>query len=119
MPALAGPGGYFAMDIPHNTTWEIKWQEPRCSSRSVTAPPGEWEPGQTAGLFLPILCAGSTALGHRCPFVAQPAVGGRAEHVGSARVSQTSTCSAIAKASSTSIPRYLTVLSILVWPSSH
>jgi len=24
MPALAGPGGYFAMDIPHNTTWEIK-----------------------------------------------------------------------------------------------
>jgi hypothetical protein len=22
--ALAGPGGYFAMDIPHNTTWEIK-----------------------------------------------------------------------------------------------
>jgi hypothetical protein len=24
MPALAGPGGYFAMDVPHNTTWEIK-----------------------------------------------------------------------------------------------
>ena len=24
MPALAGPGGYAAMDIPHNTTWEIK-----------------------------------------------------------------------------------------------
>ena len=24
MPALAGPGAYFAMDIPHNTTWEIK-----------------------------------------------------------------------------------------------
>jgi hypothetical protein len=24
MPALAGPGGYFAMDIPHNTMWEIK-----------------------------------------------------------------------------------------------
>ena len=24
LPALAGPGGYFAMDIPHNTTWEIK-----------------------------------------------------------------------------------------------
>jgi len=24
MPKLAGPGGYFAMDIPHNTTWEIK-----------------------------------------------------------------------------------------------
>ena len=24
MPALAGTGGYFAMDIPHNTTWEIK-----------------------------------------------------------------------------------------------
>jgi hypothetical protein len=24
MPALAGSGGYFAMDIPHNTTWEIK-----------------------------------------------------------------------------------------------
>jgi hypothetical protein len=24
MPELAGGGGYFAMDIPHNTTWEIK-----------------------------------------------------------------------------------------------
>jgi hypothetical protein len=24
MPALAGPGGYTAMDIPHNTSWEIK-----------------------------------------------------------------------------------------------
>jgi hypothetical protein len=24
MPALAGAGGYFSMDIPHNTTWEIK-----------------------------------------------------------------------------------------------
>ena len=24
MPALAGPGGLFAMDIPHNTAWEIK-----------------------------------------------------------------------------------------------
>jgi hypothetical protein len=24
MPALAGPGDYTALDIPHNTTWEIK-----------------------------------------------------------------------------------------------
>ncbi len=24
MPKLAGPGDYTAMDIPHNTTWEIK-----------------------------------------------------------------------------------------------
>jgi hypothetical protein len=24
MPAPAGAGGYFAMDIPHNTAWEIK-----------------------------------------------------------------------------------------------
>jgi len=24
MPALAGEGGYTAMDIPHNTSWEIK-----------------------------------------------------------------------------------------------
>ena len=24
MPAVAGAGGYTAMDIPHNTTWEIK-----------------------------------------------------------------------------------------------
>ncbi|WP_244523597.1 hypothetical protein [Bosea sp. BIWAKO-01] len=24
MPVLAGPGGYTAMDIPHNTVWEIK-----------------------------------------------------------------------------------------------
>ena len=30
---------------------------------------------------------------------------------------QTSVCSAISKASSTSIPRYLTVLSSFVWPS--
>ena len=42
---------------------------------------------------------------------------GRAEHVRSARVIQTSTCSAMARASSTSMPRYLMVLSILVWPS--
>ena len=47
----------------------------------------------------------------------ETAVEGRAEHVRSARVLQTSTCSAIARASSTSIPRYLTVLSILVCPS--
>ena len=26
MPALAGAGGYTAMDIPHNTTWEIRSQ---------------------------------------------------------------------------------------------
>jgi hypothetical protein len=24
MPALAGPGEYTAMDVPHNTTWEMK-----------------------------------------------------------------------------------------------
>jgi hypothetical protein len=42
------------------------------------------------------------------------AVRRRAEYVRSARVFQKSTCSAIAKASSTSMPRYLTVLSILV-----
>lgn len=29
MPALAGDGGYFAMDIPHNTTWEIKSRSAR------------------------------------------------------------------------------------------
>ena len=43
----------------------------------------------------------------------------RAEHVAIARVFQTSTCSAIARASSTSIPRYRTVLSNFVWPSSR
>ena len=32
---------------------------------------------------------------------------------------QTSTCSAIARASSTSMPRYRTVLSIFVWPSNN
>ena len=41
------------------------------------------------------------------------------EQVRSARVLQTSTCSAIESASSASIPRYLTVLSILVWPSQE
>ena len=48
-----------------------------------------------------------------------PAVGRRAEHFRSAQATQTSTCSAIASASSTSMPRYRTVLSILVCPSSH
>jgi hypothetical protein len=24
LPALAGEGGYTSMDIPHNTSWEIK-----------------------------------------------------------------------------------------------
>jgi hypothetical protein len=24
LPPLAGPGGYIAMNIPHNTSWEIK-----------------------------------------------------------------------------------------------
>jgi len=24
LPALAGSGGYTSMDIPHNTSWEIK-----------------------------------------------------------------------------------------------
>ena len=47
----------------------------------------------------------------------KPAVRGQAEYVRSARVFQTSTCSAIARASSSSMPRYLTVLSILVCPS--
>lgn len=41
---------------------------------------------------------------------------GPAEHVRFARQVQTSTCSAIASASLTSIPRYRTVLSILVCP---
>ena len=26
LPALAGAGGYTSMDIPHNTSWEIKTQ---------------------------------------------------------------------------------------------
>ena len=41
----------------------------------------------------------------------------RAERTGSARLDHRSTCSAMARASSTSMPRYRTVLSILVWPS--
>jgi hypothetical protein len=41
-----------------------------------------------------------------------------AENVRSARVFQTSICSAIAMASSTSMPRYRTVLSIFVWPKA-
>ena len=39
--------------------------------------------------------------------------------VRSARILQTSTCSAMASASSTSIPRYRTVLSIFLWPSGR
>src|SRR6516165_11675680 len=45
------------------------------------------------------------------------AEGGQSQF-GFAPVVQTSTCSAMARASSTSMPRYLTVLSILVCPSS-
>jgi hypothetical protein len=41
-----------------------------------------------------------------------------AKPVGFAPVVQTSTCSAMARASSTSMPRYLTVLSIFVCPNS-
>ena len=34
MPKLAGTGGYFALDIPHNTSWEIKSAaSPRSSKR--------------------------------------------------------------------------------------
>ncbi len=40
-------------------------------------------------------------------FWPRSAVGGWAEHVRSAQIVQTSTCFAIAKASSTSMPRYL------------
>jgi len=71
----------------------------------------------TRGWARPIDRQDPAALVHDFRYWHKPAVGGRAEHVRSARVFQTSTCSAIAKASSTSMPRYLTVLSILVWPS--
>src|SRR5215469_13221624 len=43
---------------------------------------------------------------------------GRQSQFGFAPVVQTSTCSAIARASSTSTPRYLTVLSIFVCPNN-
>ena len=45
-------------------------------------------------------------------------VGSWAERGSSAQVLQTSIFSAISRASSTSTPRYRTVLSIFVWPSS-
>ena len=45
-------------------------------------------------------------------------VGRRAERDSSAQVFQTSIFSAISRASSTSTPRYRTVLSIFVWPRS-
>jgi len=54
----------------------------------------------------------------RVGFWHDPAKKRGAEQVCSARVVQTSTCSAIVRASSTSIPRYRTVLSTFVWPSS-
>ena len=44
-------------------------------------------------------------------------VTGRAASLPSGRPVQISTCSEIAKASSMSMPKYRTVLSILVWPS--
>ena len=37
MPALAGEGGYTAMDIPHNTTWEIKSASNAQDARDATA----------------------------------------------------------------------------------
>jgi len=41
MPALAGPGGYTAMDIPHNTAWEIKWRrsDPRLADDGAWSAP--------------------------------------------------------------------------------
>lgn len=63
-------------------------------------------------------------MGHPCqlnfvsPLLAQLGRRGWVELVCSAQVFQTSTCTAIARASSTSIPRYLTVLSIFVCPRS-
>lgn len=36
MPALAGAGGYTAMDIPHNTTWEIKPKQVGTTQPSTT-----------------------------------------------------------------------------------
>ncbi|ACL57623.1 conserved hypothetical protein [Methylobacterium nodulans ORS 2060] len=41
MPALAGPGGYTAMDIPHNTTWEIK---PKQVGRTAPSTTGTTKP---------------------------------------------------------------------------
>jgi hypothetical protein len=66
-------------------------------------------------------CAGANRFATRSVLVAHgpnPNNWKRAEFVRSAPVVQTSTCSAIARASSTSIPRYRTVLSILVCPKS-
>jgi len=77
-------------------TWLVQW-------RSSKSPP-RWR------LF-------TRAAHGKCAYVRlwpKAAVRRRAEHVRSARVVQTSTCSAIASASSTSIPRYRTVLSIFL-----
>jgi hypothetical protein len=72
-------------------------------------------------VLLPVLNRANEAIeqqrrccGARVDSWPKPAAAERAEHVRSARVLQTSICSAIARASSTSMPRYLTVLSILV-----
>lgn len=37
MPALAGTGGYTAMDIPHNTTWEIRPKQVGTTEPSAAA----------------------------------------------------------------------------------
>jgi hypothetical protein len=67
----------------------------------------------TTAIDLRALCSGSDVRSwheceHRCG----------AKRVRCAPPLQMSTCSAIASASSTSIPNYLTVLSIFVWPRS-
>ena len=54
MPKLAGTGGYFAMDIPHNTTWEIK---------SSASPSAKHDPAQQVKTSMDLLKSGAAKLG--------------------------------------------------------
>jgi hypothetical protein len=96
----------------HQITLGNARYEAQCKS------PAQYTPAER-GNFLP---ASVGDLFHSKPSVQFPSLAQTgslrsAEHVRSARVFQTSTCSAIARTSSTLMPRYLTVLSILVCPS--
>src|SRR6516225_10628436 len=64
-----------------------------------------------AALFTHVAARAQVSYWHEAPLAI------RQSNVRSARILQTSTCSAMASASSTSIPRYRTVLSIFLWPS--
>jgi hypothetical protein len=109
-----------------NAFWAASWNAERC-------PKSKFDRGAVARVSLAGECRGEDDAAFPLQQAARRSVtracrgsapGTPSDHeegakpVGFAPVVQTSTRSAMARASSTSMPRYLMVLSILVWPNS-